>query len=120
MKALLILILFAASALAGRDGVLWTSLDETSRAIWATGWMDGLTTGETIADAAAYKHALDQLGGVSAGEIQHGLDQFYGADYRNLPISMPDAAWLVARYSRTGMDRREVLSEIEALREKSH
>ena len=119
MRLLLIFALLATSALAGewRDGTDWTHLRRADKDAWVAGWMDGLNTG--TAYAVGVNKLLEHFKGMSIDEIRQGLDQFYAADYRNLPVMVGPAALLVAEYSRGGLDSKEAVAMIEKLRETS-
>jgi hypothetical protein len=103
------------------DGIFWQRLDAMQQAGWAAGWMAGLATGELIASEDGsnrpYRAALDRLSGLTVAEILSGLNQLYGADYRNLKIDLRSAALFVARYSREGMTKAGAQAQLERLRE---
>ena len=122
MRKFLLPLVLVLSANAGdfRDGTDWKHYRPGERQAWALGWMDGACEGEeilgsTAADTAAYHAALIKFSGMQADELVQGMNQFYGADYRNLAIPMPQVALLVALYAR-GMDAAEAVALAAALR----
>jgi len=128
MKRLLfVVLLFVASCslFAGeqRDGSDWSHMGKLEKTIWAAGWIDGVGVSQRLvgeiapASFAAYYKALDMLVGMTAEELVQGLNQFYDSDYRNLRIGMSDAALLLTRYSRAGLDKKDAMAKLNELRE---
>jgi hypothetical protein len=120
MKTLILVVLFAATALGEpmRDGIYWQTLNGVEKEMWATGWMDGLMTGKAFPPSAEFMTLVHSLQGLNSAELCKGLNQLYEADYRNLRIGMQEGALFVARYSRTGMSGRDAAAELIAMRER--
>jgi hypothetical protein len=120
MKTFLLVLLFAATACAApmRDGAFWEQLTPWAQTMWATGWMDGVSTGEGLVSSQQYTGQLNKWGVLNSSELTRGITQFYDADYRNLKISMAETALLIVRYSREGMTSREATAQIAILRDK--
>lgn len=120
MKHLLLSVLLAVSALASEDlpdGTDWGHMKRADKISWARGWVDGMNTGTAYAGKS---DLVNKFSGMSIEEITKGMDQLYAADYRNTPILMGSAAFIVAQYSRGGLDSTEAIAMIQKMRDASH
>lgn len=112
---LLSLVIFAAVAATSafadefRGGIWWQHQTYLEKDAWVGGWFDGIAAGELIVGGingtpkgdAPYNSVLINLLGVTSGEIIQGMDEFYAADFRNLPVGAGAAALLVVMYAKT-------------------
>ena len=119
MKSLLLFLLFVATALAqptNRDGIYWKQLTHQQKLGWIIGWIDGMRSGAGTCDQPAKLEPGAEIRYLKAGTIEQGMDQFYAADYRNLPIWMSSAASFIFEYSDK-LGSTEATKKIEALRD---
>lgn len=116
-----------------RDGNWWRELNAPQKAMYVTGFFDGMELGhrfsywgfapvatkenmpgiEKVANSYA-KMKLRYMTNVSSGQVADGLTQFY-EDYRNRSISIDEAVWLVAN-SIAGTPEAKMKELIESFR----
>ena len=99
VAAALLALVTIAGADEPRDGSWWKTLGPRERALFVVGYFDGLAGGQRIAQGIGvdrqYCAGLKRLCGIDNDQVAAGLDQFYAADFRNLPIELNDAVMLV-------------------------
>jgi hypothetical protein len=119
VKSLLLFLLFVTTALAeptARDGLYWKQLTDQQKLGWIIGWFDGMVSGAENCDQPAKLKPGTLIRETKAGTLEQGMDQFYAADYRNLPIWNSSAALFILHYSDK-LGSVEATKKIEALRD---